>query len=130
MLPEQPSIADIQFARKQKKALRAVLDEVNPDIIIHGAARGADTLFAEWGDANGKDVWPYPAKWNRDEFGNYDHMAGHKRNRAMAHVLDEQRKEGAHTLVIATDGGSGTADMKQIARDNGFRIREVHVDRS
>ena len=35
-------------------------------ILIHGAARGADTIAAICGDFLGMDVKPYPAHWRHD----------------------------------------------------------------
>jgi hypothetical protein len=72
----------------------------NPIVcLIHGAARGADSLAADW--ALDRDVLcnAYPADWDRD-----GKAAGPIRNQRM---LDE----GKPHIVIAFPGGRGTADM-------------------
>jgi ribA/ribD-fused uncharacterized protein len=71
--------------------------------LIHGTARGVDTICGCWGEEVGIIVTPMPAKW-RDEEGNYDAGAGHKRNQQM---LDECRPDA----LMAFPGGTGTADM-------------------
>lgn len=72
----------------------------NPIIcLIHGAARGADTLAADW--ALERDVLAnaYPANWDR-----HGNAAGPIRNRRML-------EEGKPHMVIAFPGGKGTANM-------------------
>lgn len=71
--------------------------------LIHGTARGVDTLCGYWAEEMGIKVTPVPAKW-RDEFGNYNKRAGHERNQRM---LDEQHPDA----LMAFPGGTGTADM-------------------
>ena len=43
-------------------AIDAVLREVRPSVVIHGAVRGADTLAGEWAEANGVPVIPRQAE--------------------------------------------------------------------
>lgn len=71
--------------------------------LIHGTARGVDTICGYWAEEMGIPVTPMPAAW-RDESGNYDPRAGHKRNQQM---LDECRPDA----LMAFPGGTGTADM-------------------
>lgn len=73
------------------------------DFIIHGAARGADTLAQEWADDRGVACLQFPADWKKD-----GKAAGPIRNRRM--LLEEP------DLLIAFPGGRGTADMKKQAR--------------
>lgn len=83
----------------------------NPiDALIHGAARGADTLAQEWADDRGVCCLPFPADWKID-----GKAAGPIRNARM--LLD-----GKPDLVIAFPGGKGTADMKKRARSAGVPI--------
>jgi hypothetical protein len=81
--------------------------------IIHGAARGADTLAGEWAGWAGVTVSPYPADW-----GTHGKAAGALRNRAML-------VEGEPNLVIAFPGGRGTADMVRRAEAAGIPVRQV-----
>lgn len=88
------------------KALRALILHPEDAIIIHGDARGADRLAAQWGRANGAmRVEAYPADWDK-----YGKGAGPIRNRAM---LDR----GDPDVVIAFPGGRGTANMVIQARE-------------
>lgn len=81
--------------------------------LIHGGARGADTLAGKWAKANGVPVRVFPANWQEHGRG-----AGHIRNQQM---LDE----GKPDLVVAFPGGAGTANMIQRARKAGARVIEV-----
>jgi hypothetical protein len=63
--------------------------------VIHGAARGADTLGAEWATARGVPVEPYPADWKR-----HGRAAGPIRNAAML-------ANGKPAVVVAFPGGQG-----------------------
>ena len=78
--------------------------------IIHGGARGADTMagqFAKWAKI---PVRVFPADWKRD-----GKAAGPIRNSQML-------SEGKPDLVVAFDGGKGTADMIAKARKAGVRV--------
>jgi len=67
--------------------------------IIHGGARGADTLAGKWAAHHHLPCQVFRANWKRDR-----KAAGPIRNRRM---LDE----GKPNLVLALPGGRGTADM-------------------
>ena len=79
------------------------LDAVNRKrpitLLIHGAARGADSLSGSWAKSRQIPVREFHAEW--DKFGK---SAGHRRNRKM---LDEGKPDG----VVAFPGGRGTAGM-------------------
>lgn len=94
--------------------------------IIHGAARGADTLAKKWALTNNIREEPYPADWDdlthpdaiirvRRDGKRYDARAGSRRNQRM---LDEAKP----TLVAALPGGRGTADMVARARKAGLHV--------
>jgi len=68
-------------------------------LLIHGAAKGADTLAHEWAARNGVNISFYRADWNK-----YKKAAGPIRNTRML-------TEGKPQLVVAFKGGDGTADM-------------------
>ena len=88
-----------------------------PTVIIHGCARGADTLGETW--AIGRDIptLRFPAHW--DDHGP---AAGPIRNKRM---LDE----GKPDLVIAFPGGKGTANMVSQARAAGVKVIEITPSR-
>jgi len=86
----------------------------NPIVcLIHGAARGADTLAAGWATRNSISCEAYPAHWERD--GN---AAGPIRNRKML-------EDGKPHLVIAFPGGKGTANMVKQAEAAGVPVVRV-----
>lgn len=78
-------------------------------LLIHGAARGADTLAGEWAEDNGVPVKACPADWNV-----HGRSAGFIRNREMLN----ERPDG----VVAFPGGSGTEDMVEVALHAGVVI--------
>lgn len=95
-----------------RDAVFAALDRAHAkrpvSVLIHGAARGADTLAGEWAKARGIAPDPYPAAWRRAD-GTVNKGAGPVRNQRM---LDE----GRPNACVAFPPGpklewSGTADM-------------------
>lgn len=81
-------------------------------VIIHGAARGADTLAARWAMQHGIKAEPYPADWDTHGKG-----AGHIRNAIML-------AQGKPHAVVAFPGGTGTKDMLIRALAAGLPIWE------
>lgn len=76
--------------------------------IIHGGARGADTLAGLFAKMFGLKCHIFPAEWD-----SYGKGAGPIRNQKM---LDE----GKPTIVIAFPGGADTADMIKRAKKAGI----------
>lgn len=107
-------------AERERFILRETLDTLLLDrgigVIIHGAARGADTLAGLWARRNLVAVLPFPADWKRD-----GKAAGPLRNARML-------AEGNPDLVVAFPGGRGTADMVAKARAAGVEVMEVAAD--
>lgn len=98
--------------------MRQVLDEIHEATpisqIIHGAARGADTIAHRWAQQQPRvAVWPFPADWAAN-----GKAAGPMRNARML-------AEGKPELVLAFPGGKGTEDMVARARGAGIEVREV-----
>jgi hypothetical protein len=99
----------------------ATLDRVTAKrpigLVIHGAARGADTLAGAWATERKVEAWAFPANWQK-----HGKAAGHLRNQAM---LTHGKPNG----VVAFPGGSGTADMVARANSAGITVMEVrHAD--
>lgn len=86
------------------RVLDAIHARVGIECIIHGAARGADRLAGEWAYQRRIACNSYPADWR-----NHRNAAGPIRNLLML-------KEGRPTLVVAFQGGKGTAHMVDIAK--------------
>lgn len=79
-------------------------------LLIEGGAKGADYMarkFAEW---QGIPTKTFPADW--DQHGK---AAGPIRNKQM---LDE----GKPDLVVAFEGGRGTANMIELAKKAGVKV--------
>src|SRR5690606_6713656 len=103
-----------------KKYLFNKLNNINNnlgpfEVVIHGAARGADSLAKAWAEHVGIKHVPFPADWDR--FGK---AAGFLRNQKM---IDEANPE----LVIAFPGGTGTADMIARARKHNIQVIEIET---
>lgn len=104
--------ADADYIRRFLSALNA-LRPIGK--IIHGAARGADTLAGEIAEEMGIEVEEYPADWTRD-----GKAAGPIRNQVM---LDTGRPDA----VLALPGGRGTADMvNRATKSNLLAVFDLH----
>lgn len=93
---------------------------VTIDEIIHGAARGADTMGGTYAEKRGIPVTAFPAKW--DEFGR---SAGPIRNALML-------KEGKPDLVVAFlfQDSRGTKNMVMLAKRAGVPVQEIWCDQA
>ena len=80
------------------------------ELVIHGGARGADGLAGHWANTNNIPVRVFRANWEQ-----YGVSAGPIRNQQM---LDECPPD----YVVAFPGGSGTADMINRSRKQGFKV--------
>lgn len=97
-----------------------VLRELDPQLVIHGNARGADQFAQNWAVANERDFHGFNAKWRRGHaMGGYNKAAGHIRNGRMLDAYPG-------TLVIAFPYGlaAGTRDCIRQAQE---RFHEVKV---
>jgi hypothetical protein len=110
-------------------ALDKIHQETPITVIIHGAARGADTfgsMYAKYTEGVSEEAYPAPWRdfshpWSRrkrGKYGYYNVMAGPIRNQQM---IDE----GKPDLVVAFEGGNGTQDMICRAKQAGIEVREV-----
>lgn len=89
------------------------IDERRPiSKLVHGAARGADTLAGAWARQHLTPVESYPVDYALD--GRWP-AAGHRRNRRM---LDASKPD----LVVAFPGGRGTAGMVAAAIAAGVPV--------
>lgn len=84
-----------------------------PLILLHGTARGADSIADQWKFSAEVDVRPFPADWDK-----YRKAAGPIRNRQM---LDEQPD-----LVVAfhdhLESSKGTKDCVEEAARRGIPV--------
>lgn len=90
-----------------------ILDEYLISCIIHGAARGADTLAGKYAYFHSIPTEVYPAEWDK-----YGKSAGYIRNKQM---LDK----GKPDLVVAFPGGKGTNMMCDLAKKANVPVHRV-----
>lgn len=86
-------------------------------VVIHGAARGADTLAARAAYQLGFDVRAYPADWER-----YGRSAGPRRNAIM---LREGKPDAVLAFHADIDKSRGTKHMVALARVAGLPVTIV-----
>lgn len=96
-----------------KDFLFKVMDDLNRryhfDMVLHGAARGADSLSGQWARERGVQEVVCPANWDA-----HGRRAGFLRNSAMADLLPD--------MVLMFPGGTGTNMMKEIATERGIEV--------
>ena len=86
--------------------------------LIHGCARGADSLADAWSWlAHPVTVERYPADWDR-----YGKRAGYIRNRRM---LDEGKPDMVIAFYSSVEKSRGTSMMVDIARRAGVPVVEI-----
>lgn len=89
------------YTNKQKIMEKIV--ELNPTVIIHGNAVGADSLAAMCGLLLSKQVISFPAQWSK-----YHRAAGPIRNQQM---LDEGKPDKAIGFSDHWNTSKGSIDM-------------------
>lgn len=90
-----------------------LLEDHKIEAIIHGGARGADSMAGEFANANGIRELVFEADWEK-----YGRRAGPMRNQQMIDA-------GKPDLVIAFPGGRGTADIVERAHSAGVTVIEI-----
>lgn len=85
---------------------------INDDLLIHGDAKGADSLAGEWARVAGIQEVICPANWEI-----HGRSAGYRRNKMMLSLKPD--------LVLAFPGGPGTANMIKLAEEAGVEVRQI-----
>lgn len=99
--------------------INEVMEEIKPFLdmdnlcIIHGGAKGADSLAGRWANQRGIPTVCMEANWQY-----YDKQAGMIRNEWMIKYCNPD-------LVIAFPGGRGTAGMCSLAKKYNVDLYEV-----
>lgn len=98
--------------------LKEVLNAYRITSIVHGGARGADTLAGRYGNEVSIPVQVFPADWNT-----YGRRAGPIRNRRML-------TEGLPEMVIAFRGPNsrGTQNMIDQSMKAGIEVRIIDLE--
>lgn len=95
--------------------LRTELDQMgNISEIIHGGARGADTLAGRWAEENGIPCTRVNALWEL-----YGKSAGYRRNVEMLNLNPD--------VVLAFPGQKGTAMMVKLAKEAKVEVIVVNI---
>lgn len=98
--------------------MRILIEKINPDCIVQGGAKGADSLAKQIAKKININCMEYSANWSM-----YGKKAGPIRNRKM---LDDNPDV---KLVIAFHGNimnsTGTKDMVNYARKKGYKVKIV-----
>lgn len=81
--------------------------------IITGGASGVDTVAIDWAVVNWCEFAEYKADWKK-----HGKAAGPIRNKLM---LDKEEPN----VVVAFQGGSGTANMIKLAKEKNIQVIEI-----
>jgi hypothetical protein len=90
--------------------------------VLHGDARGADTIVHSVCAELGVKVKAYPADWGRGK------SAGIQRNEYMGKLLVDWAARGHSVEVIALPGGRGTAHMVSFAEKLGINVTHIPIE--
>jgi hypothetical protein len=90
-------------------------------IVVHGAARGADTIAGSWVKAMARadahiTVETHPADWAK-----YGNVAGHKRNQEMLDTGIDL------VLAFQVNNSPGTKGCIRMARKMSIPVKEFHT---
>ena len=100
-------IIDSHLLHNLYSVLKDIKDTRVPEghelVIVHGAARGADSMASTWAKTQHIKEMPFPADWSGGRSG------GIQRNIQML-------EDSEPSLVVAFPGGAGTAHMVSLAR--------------
>jgi len=90
-------------------AIKRVIDSLNDDdIVIHGAARGADSIAEFLAQKRGLKVLAFPAQWDK-----YGKAAGPIRNQQM---IDEGKPDRAYAFYTDKAKSKGTKNMVKLLK--------------
>ena len=81
-----------------------------PTVIVHGEAKGADTMAKQWAMSRGIYAVGIPALWNY-----HGNKAGPKRNQAMLDIMKIE-------YCVAFTGATGTRDMIERCNENKIPV--------
>ena len=100
--------------------LNEALSEMNPDVIVHGGAAGADALAGRWANEHGVTCIVVPALW-----ASLGSRAGSVRNIQMLEIAkDLQAQRGASLVVLAFPASDsiGTKHCMTSAQRMGLNV--------
>lgn len=94
----------------------------DPDLVIHGDARGVDAIARDWCEHGGTTHIPMPADWKNPP----RYMAGPRRNSDMVSMAITLKRYGHEVIVYAfpDNESRGTIDCMNKAYKAGLEVRE------
>lgn len=99
-----------------------ILTEIQPSLVVQGGARGADRGAEMWAQKNAVPCLRVPADWEL-----HGKSAGPKRNGLMIDMAKGLAESmGAMLVVLAFEGGPGTANCVRCAKTMGIRTFAVY----
>ncbi|MEO1231355.1 MAG: SLOG family protein [Myxococcota bacterium] len=101
----------------ERSRLRSTLERLEPDIVVHGAAPGADEAASRWAMSTGTPQLLFPTKAGV--------LAEAARNRQMLDFVLDLRGILHEVTLVAFPGGEGRADCVRQARKINLRVLEV-----
>ncbi len=116
MIPPPPPYTVIVCGGRDyanRDSVFTVLDSIHNctriDLLIHGGAKGADTLAGDWAHSRSVRLIVFAADW-------------HKHGRAAGPMRNQKMAETGANLLVAFSGGAGTADMVRKATAAGIMV--------
>lgn len=106
----------------ERKIIEDALRDAGATVVVHGNARGADSVAKWWALDNGIEYRAYPANWDL-----YGRAAGALRNQEMLDKEHRPEEPIERVLAFPTEKSVGTMDMIRRAREVGLRVTEYYV---
>lgn len=102
---------------KNIEAIKNVINRLSAeDIVIHGCAKGADSIAGYLAKNKGLKVLEFPAQWDK-----YGKAAGPIRNKQM---LDEGKPDEVYAFYADKSKSRGTKNMVKQSRKAGIPVWE------
>lgn len=109
-----------------KRKLDKLLVNVNDPVVVHGGAKGADTLAGQWASWNWYDQEVYHADWNH-----HGKAAGPRRNKEMIEGTLAICGRKKSCFIAFWDGKSpGTKHAIEYAREVGMTVRVINLEKA
>lgn len=95
------------------------LEDLRPEVVLHGGQSGADTLADDWARANGVSCFANRPKWKKMGGHAGPHRNGVMLHRALA-IYRAERWE--RCVLVAFPGDRGTMDCISQAESLGIEV--------